>query len=303
MLPAGTVLDDTTIVAPADLILGNQVRLGFGVRAGGRLFIGQGVDVGGPATCAGEIRMDSSSRIRGSAASGGNAYLGERCRIDGDLEVEGDMDVGDDVQVGGLLKAKGWVQKRSPVPLVMYVFLYLLELLRLGHSKEVDRILKELDEMEQESPEDILVADGFLFVPDGSRLGGERGEVNGNLDVGPHVRLLGNLTVKGNVRLGVGARVLGAVRCEGDAVLEAGSEVQGELACTGSADLADGCQVLGDLKADTVRMVTSATVDGKIVAAGGVMFRQPEQVEAQATATAKVKEFGGKAADLIDLLR
>lgn len=304
VLPPGTVLDDTTIVAPADLILGNHVRLGFGVRTPGRLFLGQGVEVTGPAQCGGELRMDSSSRIAGPTASGGNAYLGERCRIGGDLEVEGDMDVGDDVRVGGLLKAKGWVQKRNPVPLVMYVFLYLLEMLRLGQSKEVDRVLKELEQSEAEAPgEEILVGDHFLFVPDGTVLTPTKGEVQGGLEVGAHVRVLGNLTVRGNARLMAGARVLGALRCEGDAVLDEGAEVQGELAAGGKATLAHGCSVLGDLRAQTVEMVTTATVDGRIVAQQGVSFRSPQQLEATATAQQKVQEYGGKAADLLDLLR
>ena len=43
-------------------------------------------------------------------------------------------------------------------------------------------------------------------------------------------------------------------------------------------------------------------VDGKIVAPGGVSFRSEAQLAAQMTAEKKVEEFGGKAADLVDLL-
>ena len=299
VIPPGTVFDERLVTTPGDVVLGDHVRFGFGVKAEGRLFGGQGIEVDGTVSCKGELRLDQSSHVLGDVDVGGNAWLGERCFVGGLLSLEGDLDVGDDVRIGGALKAKGWVQKRSPVPLVLYLFIYLLELLRLGHSKEVEKILAEMEGMNEG---DLMVGDVFLFVPDGSQVGLQSSEVKGGLEVGEKVRVLGNYTVRGKARVGAGATVHGALRADGDVVLAPGSEVQGELVSGGHVVVGQGCQVLGDLKAHTVEMHAQATVDGKIVAEGGVTFRSESQEEAQKAALAKVEEFKGKAGDLVDLL-
>ncbi len=297
VIPAGTVFEESLVTVPGDVVLGDHARFGFGVKTDGRVFGGQGIEVDGTLDCQGELRLDQSSHVLGDVNVGGNAWLGERCFVKGLFSLEGDLDVGDDVRIGGALRAKGWVQKRSPVPLVLYLFIYLLEMLRLGHSKEVEKVLEELERMENQ---DLLVGDVFLFVPDGSKVGLQRSEIKGNLEVASKVRVLGNYTVRGQARLGHGATVHGALRADGDVVLEPGAEVQGELASGGHVVVGEGCQVLGDLKARSVEMHTQATVDGKVVAEEGVTFRSDTQ--AQATAEAKVEEMKGKAADLVDLL-
>src|ERR1041385_452799 len=148
VLPEGAVFEERSLSAPADLILGDHVRFAYGLRSAGRVLLGHGVPEGGDAPCGCALLADTTPHIEGRANVGGAGFLGERCFVKGDLEVALDLDVGDDVRVGGRLSAKGWVNKRDPVPLVIYVFLYLLELMRLGHSAEVERILKELEENE-----------------------------------------------------------------------------------------------------------------------------------------------------------
>jgi predicted acyltransferase (DUF342 family) len=298
VLPAGAAFGEHQLVAPGDIVLGNHVSCGLGLRTPARVFLGQGVEVRGDVECAGDLRADTSVHILGMATTQAAGYLGERCYIQGDLHVKGDLDVGDDVRVGGHLKAEGWVQKRSPVPLVLYVFLYLLELLRLGQGEKVEEILKELEATEV----DLTVGADFLFVPDGSKIGLTESEVKGSLVAAPEVRILGNCTVRGDVTLNPGVRVFGALRADGAVVLARGCEVQGELAAGGKVTLGENCLVLGDVSGASVEMAVNSTVDGKIVAPGGVSFRSDAQLAAQATAEKKVEEFGGKAADLVDLL-
>ena len=299
VLPDGTTFEEHNIVTSGDVILGNHVKCGFGIKTDGRVFGGQGIEVQGDIDCGGDLRLDQSCHVVGDIRSGANAYLGERVYVKGDLALEGDLNVGDDVRIGGQLKAKGWVNKRSPVPLLIYIFIYLLELLRMGQSDEVERILKELEEAESE---EIAVGDVFLFIPDGSEIGVQASTVKGALETGAGCRVLGNLTVKGDVRLGEGTRIHGALRCEGDVIMEPDAEVEGDLDATGKVVVGEGCQVLGDLTAKSVDMFTSATVDGKIVALDGVKFRTEEQERRRKTAEGKKEEFEGKASDLVDLL-
>lgn len=299
VLPEGSVFEERTLAGLGDVILGDHVRCAYGLRAGGRVLLGRGVELRGDISCVGDLRADTSTHIEGSANAGGAGYLGERCFVQGDLEVALDLDVGDDLRVGGRLQAKGWVNKRDPVPLVLYVFLYLLELMRLGHSAEVERILKELEEADAE----IAVADGFLFVPDNSILEATSLDVHGNLDAAKGVRILGNAFVRGDARLGEGARVFGALRADGNVELRPGSEVQGDLVAGGEVVVGEGCIVLGSLTGRSVVLYPNATVDGKVVAAEGVSFRTEAQAKAQQTAEANVEAFAvTKSADLADLL-
>jgi predicted acyltransferase (DUF342 family) len=299
VLPEGTVFEERSIGSVGDLILGDHVRCGYGLRTAGRVFLGRGVELKGDVACGGDLRADTSTHIEGSARVGGAGYLGERCFVQGDLEVQGDLDVGDDVRVGGRLQAKGWVNKRDPVPMVLYVFIYLLELMRLGHSAEVERILKELEEADA----DIAVGEVFLFVPDHSVIDGTSLDVHGNLDAKKDVRVLGNVTVRGHARLAAGVRVFGALRCDGDVELQAGAEVQGDLVAGGEVVVGDGCTILGGLHGRSVILYPNATVDGKVVAVEGVSFRTEAQAKAQATAEANVEAFAvTKSPDLADLL-
>lgn len=300
VLPEGAVFEERTIGAPADVILGDHVRCGYGLRTPARVLLGNGVEITGDVLCGGDLRADTSTHIAGSARVGASGFLGERCFVQGDLEVAADLDVGDDVRVGGRLQAKGWVNKRDPVPLVLYVFLYLLELMRLGHSAEVDRILAELEAADSL---DISVGENFLFVPDGSVLEATKIDIHGNLDAAKGVRVLGNATVRGNARLGPGVRIFGALRCDGDVELLAGAEVQGDLVAGGEVVVGSGCTILGSLHGRSVVLYPDATIDGKVVALEGVSFRTEAQVQAQQTAEANVEEFAvTKAADLADLL-
>ncbi len=299
VLPKGTRFEERTIVTSGDVILGNHVKSAFGVKTDGRVFCGQGVELHGDVDCEGDLRIDQSSHVLGDIQCGANVYLGERGFVQGDLALEGDLDVGDDVRIGGQLKAKGWVQKRNPVPLVIYVFIYLLELLRMGQSEEVERILKEMEEADDA---EIAVDEIFLFVPDNSDIGLQSTDVKGSFVTKEECRILGNLTVKGDVELGAETQICGALRAEGDVILRRESEVQGDLVATGKVVVGHGCSILGDLKAASVEMYTSATVDGKIKAEEGVSFRTEEQDFRQETAEENVKAFESKSADLMDLL-
>lgn len=299
VLPAKTVFEERTIVTNGDFILGNHVKTEFGVHTDGRLFTGQGVEIQGDATCDDDLRLDQSTHVLGDVSTKANAYVGERCFIQGDLALDGDLDVGDDVRIGGALKATGWVNKRNPVPAVIYILLYMLELLRLGKSEEVDRILEE---MEAGDDVEIAVDKVFLFVPDGSHLGLQQSDIKGGMDIGTDCRILGNFRAKGNVKVGDNTTMYGALRVEGNVELRPDCEIQGSLEASGHVIIGEGCQVLGDLKADSVEMYTSATVDGKILAENGITFRTEAQDRAQEVAEEKVEEYEGKAADLVDLL-
>jgi len=146
VIPDGSKFEEKLIWTSGDIVLENQVAVENGFRTDGRIFIGERVKVRGDLIADGDIRVDLFSTIQGHVTSKGNVYIGEGTQIGGKLSLEGNLDVGKNVEITEGFEAKGWINIRSSIPLVIYFFIYLVELLKRGHSEEVEKILGELDE-------------------------------------------------------------------------------------------------------------------------------------------------------------
>lgn len=295
VVPDGTRFEEHTLVAQGDVILGNHAKVQFGVRTRGRVFGGENVLIDGHVQTPKDVRVDHFSRIQGNVEAGGNVYLGEKCRVEGKLLVTGNLDVGDDVSIAQGFEAKGWINIRNPVPLVIYLFLYLLELLRMGKSDEVERILGELEAAQER----IEIQEGFLYVPDGSTIGLTNSVVKGNLWIGRNCRVLGNYAVHGNVSVGPDSKVYGAIRSAGTVKIQGRAEIQGTLESSRSVLIGQGARILGDVRAETVDMFQDVVVDGRVVAPGGIRFSTEHSLEMQE----KVERYhAGMRDDIVDLL-
>ncbi|MCA1812457.1 MAG: hypothetical protein LC624_00725, partial [Halobacteriales archaeon] len=253
--PTGTRFEEHTIVAPGDVILADGCTLGFGLSTPARALVGEKCVLG--AVRAHEAHIDHFSVVKGDVLCDGAAFLGEKVRVEGRLKAS-DLDVGDSVDIVGGFEAKGWVSIRNPVPVVMYLFIYLLQLVGQGRSEEVERILHQLEE---QGDQPIVVGQGYLYVPTGSSLGLQEGHVKGNLDVGADSRILANLDVTGWARFDHGARLVGALRAEQDIWVGDDCAVEGDLECAGTLHLGARSRVAGSLSARKVAMHHTARVE------------------------------------------
>jgi predicted acyltransferase (DUF342 family) len=275
-------------------VVGDGCKLAFGLRSPARLFVGEKAEVKGDLDAGLEVRVDHFTVIEGDVRSGGGAYLGEKVRVTGKLRAT-DLDVGDSVEIVGGYEAKGWVSIRNPVPVVMYLFIYLLQLLGQGRSEEVERILKELEQGE-DGP--IVIGSGYLYIPEGSHLGLQEGVVKGNLSIGEGARVLGNYAVQGWARLDGHATLVGALRAARDIHVGPGCRVEGDLACLGTLHLGEEARVLGRIEARRVAMAQSAKVEGTVQAKEGIHFVSKH---AQAMAD-KVEDFAAGRVEVQGLL-
>lgn len=295
VVPDGTRFEEHTIVAKGDVILGNHVTSEFGLMTEGRVFAGEASKLGGHLKADGDVRTDNFCRVEGDVDCGANVYLGEKTRIEGKLTVEGDLDVGDDVAIAKGFEAKGWINIRSPVPMVIYLFLYMMEMLRMGKGEEVEKILGEVEE----AKETIEIGKNFLYVPDRSQIGLTSSVVRGNLFIGRDCRILGNYTVHGNVTLGPGAKLYGAIRSSGVVKLQAESLVEGAIEAGHMVVIGEEVRVMGTVRAPKVEMFQSATVDGEIKAPDGIKFSTQQSREMEE----KVERYAaGMRDDVVDLL-
>jgi len=294
IIPENTKFEERTIVTKGDVVIGDRCLIQFGIKTDGRIFIGEHVIIDGGLDATEDIRADIFSTIGGDIKSGGNVYLGEKVKVKGKLSLRGDLDVGDSVEIEKGFEAKGWINIRSPIPVVIYVFIYLLQLLKMGHSEEVERIIKEIEENNGDT---IPISETFLFIPDSSIIGIQKSKVDYNLSVGKKSHLLGNYEVKGNVFVEANSIINGTLKSTGDIFCGEKTVIQGNIDSNGSVRLEDSVKITGSVSGDKIYLPKTASVNGELFAKNGVSFTTPSETKVEE----KIERFE-KNLDVVDEL-
>lgn len=235
--------------------------------------MGEGVAVSGEVVACSDARIDMWSKMGSGVKVGRNAYLGEFVTIDGKLTVEGDLDVGKEVKIKGGFEAKGWIVVRNPVPVIIFLLLYIREMMRLGKGEEVEKALEELfDDSEEDLESDGKEpSEKILIIPTGTKISPEAIEVGGDAVIGNNCYLIGNLKAQ-SVETGKGLTFKGSVSSEGNITIGENSTVYGNLISKGNVHIGRNSRVFGEIKADSVLLHENARVDGTIKAPSGVSF-------------------------------
>jgi len=292
VIPDGTKFEEKTIVTKGDVVVGDRCLLNFGIKTDGRIFIGEHVIIDGGLDATNDIRVDIFSNVGGDVSSGGNVYFGEKCKIQGKLSLKGDLDVGDSVDIEKGFEAKGWINIRSPIPVVIYIFIYLMQLLKMGHSEEINRILEEIEENEGDT---IPISETFLFIPTNSIISVQKSKVDCNVQVGKKSRILGNFDVKGNMFIGENSEVHGTLKATGNVFCNKKTKIQGNIDSNGEVRIEEQTKVAGDIHAEKIYLSKDGTVNGMLFAKNGISFMEPKNNEAEN----KVKRFETDA-DVVD---
>ncbi len=235
--------------------------------------MGEGVAVSGDIAASSDIRIDMWSKLGSRVKVGRNAYLGEFVTIDGKLLVEGDLDVGKEVKIKGGFEAKGWIVVRNPVPVIIFLFLYIREMMRLGKGEEIEKAVEELFEDSEDSQdfEGKEPCENILIIPAGAKISPEAIEVAGEAVIGSNCLLTGNIRAQA-VETGKNLTLKGSVYSEDRIVIGESSTVYGNLFSKGQVHVGRNSRVLGGIKADSVLLYENARVDGTIKAPSGVSF-------------------------------
>jgi len=292
VIPDKTKFEERMIITKGDVVIGDRCLLQFGIKTDGRIFIGEHVIIDGGLDASKDIRVDIFSNIGGNVKSGGNVYFGEKCKVKGKLSLKGDLDVGDSVEIEKGFEAKGWINIRSPIPVVIYIFIYLMQLLKMGHSEEIDRILSEIEENEGDT---IPISETFLFIPNNSIISVQKSKVDFNIRVGKKSLLLGNYEVKGNVFIEDDSIISGTLKATGDAFCGKNVKIQGNINSNGDVRIEDNTNIAGNISASRIFLSKQATVNGMLSAKNGVSFMSSISNDAED----KVKRFESNA-DVVD---
>ena len=277
VIPNETVFDDNEFTVNGDIILDDRTIVDYNLRTERRIFIGEWVKVHGKLNAEDDIRIDRFSEIEGDINGGNDIYLGERVKVAGKLTVGKDLDVGQDVTIEKGFDSKGWVNIRNPIPLIIYFIIYLFNLLKRGHSKEVDKILAELDEKDFVE-EEIPVSDEFLFVPTGTVAEPDEVLISGNCRIGGKCRLKGNYKVEGDIKLGDDTEFFGNIKAKGNITLGMNVTLDGSLESEENIILGKETYITGDVTCRTLEMVQNTVIDGIIHAPEGTKIK-PVAVE------------------------
>lgn len=284
VIPDKTSFEEKTIKTTGDVVVGDRCLIHYGIQTDGRIFIGEHAIIDGRLSADQDIRVDIFSQLDGNVHSKGNVYLGEKVKVGGKLSLEGDLDVGDNVEIKEGFEANGWINIRSPIPTVIYVFIYLMQLLRLGHSEEIERILKELEENEGGT---IPISEVFFFVPNESIIGVQKSRADCNMRIGKSCKILGNYQIDGDITVADKTVVHGSLSSTGDVSIGKQVRVEGDIHAKGDITVAGKSHVVGDMHGSTIQLSKDAVVDGTIKAKEGVSFES----KARKNAKEKVKRF------------
>ncbi len=290
-IPDGTTVEEHDLVTDGDVVVGGQSTVEFGVR-GRSVIADERVRFGGHIEADGDCRLDMWCDVAENVLVAEDAYIGERVHIGGELRVAGDLDIGDDVDIEDGFEANGWIVIRNPMPTIVFLFVYLSQLLRIGEDEAAEEVLSEmLGEDDEYEP---------LLIPRGASVSDDAWRVSTPAVIGDDCRLHGNIRAE-SLEVGRDNVVFGSLRAREDIVLGRGSEIKGDVTTRdGDVRIGPGVKVWGDISANTVELHENATIDGKIRASGEMRMHtdevldRPDEDAAAMAEMAEELEDGGK---------
>lgn len=273
IIPDDTSIEDDVITCGNDMIIGSYSEIDLGL-IGENIFIGDMVDIKGGIRAYNDLRVGYFSILSGDAYIGGDVYLADRTKINGKLVLDGNLNIGDDVRIDGGFESKGWIIIRDPIPFILFIFLYLSVLLRIGRKN--DSINLVLNSTLDESKSDVAESSSIYYsddtihkedledvasitIDDGSRL---------DIFLCPESTYIGDRKMIVDTPLDIGERCI--VRCSIDAydiLIEKGSIIDGDLVSRKDIFIGEDSEVRGNIKASgKVTVDKNATILGRIKA-------------------------------------
>ncbi len=265
------------MVVDGDVLVGGQSTVELGVR-GRNVAIGERVRVGDDIEAEGDCRLDTWCSVDGNVLVGEDAYLGERVTVTGRLMVSGDLDIGDDVTIEEGFEANGWIVIRNPVPTIVFYFIVLSQLLRVGETDAADELAEALADGDD-------VRDPLL-VPRSAEISDDAWRVSTPATVGDDCRLHGNLRAE-SIRVGERNEVFGSLRARDDVTVGADTVIHGDVTTRGgTVTVESGARVLGDVSAGDLVVYDGAEIQGTLRARGEMkLIQETEEADDDADET------------------
>jgi len=264
-LPDGTELQEHRIRTGRNIVVGDHCRIDYGIR-GDEIVIGESAKIREYVWAEGDVRIGSWTEIGSDVITKQDAYIGEGVKVGGKLVVYGDLDIGENVELAKGFEAKGGIEVRNPVPVMIYLLLYFMTLLHLQREEDVEKFLDEL------FSEDGGAEQLPLMIPRTSHITLRQFRVPAAMLIGKGCRLHGNIRA-GEIEVLENTVVFGSLRAKGKITVASGTVIHGILESKGEILVQAGAHVLGNVTAKSLVMHEDARIDGTISAPHGLTIR------------------------------
>jgi len=269
LLPDGTELQEHSLKTDRNIVVGEFCQIDYGLR-GSDVYVGESSKIREYVWANGDTRIGNWCEIGGDVIAKEDAYIGEGVKINGKLEVAGALDIGEKVEIRDGFEAKGDIEIRNPMPVFMFIIIYLMTLLHIENEKELDRILDDLfseDEAKREIP---------LMIPARSKLDMKLFSVPSSMKIGKGCRLHGNIRA-GSIDVQADSVIFGSLRAKNRITVVSGVVVHGNVESGSSVYVKKGAHILGDVKAKSIVLHEDAKIDGTIEAPHGLRIERGDK--------------------------
>lgn len=261
-------MEEHSIIVQGDALVGNYAELGYGIIAN-LIVAGEHVKINGNLISRDDIRIDMWSEITGEVRTKSDAYLGEFVKISGKLFAAGNLDVGNNVKIDGGYDVKGWLVVRKPLPVVMFIFIYMMALLQLGSEEEVEKALQELFS-------DNTSDNKIMSIPNRAKIDLDTIRTSTRAIIGNHCRLLGNIRAR-SMYMGNHVTLFGSMRAAGDITIGRSCNIHGNLISTkGKVNIGRNSRILGKITADAIVLHETSKTEGTLAAPNGVIIERDD---------------------------
>ena len=266
VLPDRTELQERLIKTKSDILVGDHCSIGFGLY-GNDIVICELSEMFGDVVAEGDLRIDNFCEVHGTVICNGDAYLGEGVRIHGKLTVGGNLDIGDNVNIDKEFKAYGDIAIRNPMPVILYLLLYVMTMLNIeGEEKTQQRLASILSETNT-TP---------LVLPPRTSMDLSVFSVPTPMEIGSNCRLHGNIKAQ-SVKIKKDTTLFGSVHASSRVKIGPRDAIHGDVAGA-KVRVERGADVLGDVTAKTVWLHEDAHISGIIHANEGLTIGRNETV-------------------------
>ena len=118
-----------------------------------------------------------------------------------------------------------------------------------------------LNELDDQSADDILVSEVFFFVPRESVMSPKEIKIKGNARIGEKCKIKNNLEVTGNIKIGNE------------------SEFEGNIICKNKISIGEESHIIGEITSASAELYQNTTIDGVIHTTRGTRILMPETEE------------------------
>ncbi|HVN73221.1 MAG TPA: polymer-forming cytoskeletal protein [Methanoregula sp.] len=266
LLPDGTELQEHSIKTDRNIVVGEFCRIDYGLR-GADVYVGESSKIREYIWAGGDVRIGNWCEIGSDVIAKADAYIGEGVKINGRLVVSGALDIGEKVEIKEGFEAKGDIEVRNPMPVFMFILIYLMTLLKIQNEKELDRIL---DELFSEDEEKMKVP---LMIPARSKLNMKLFAVPSTMKIGKKCRLHGNIRA-GSIDVQQDTVIFGSLRARNRITVVSGVTVHGNVESGSTVYVKKGAHILGDVVANSLVLHEEAKIDGTISAPHGMRIER-----------------------------